>query len=451
MSIHVMDGELFKASYYAPEIRQIFDEKAIIESWLKYEAVLAEVQGEMDIIPREAAKEINKKASLKYVKFNRIVEINSEVKLASVATVRALAEVCDNGAGEFIHYGTCSPELFENSLAYRLGKTMDLFEKDLENIYSVLLQLANKHKHTILVDRSHGQQGTPTTFGFVAAIWADAFKKNIERFKEARKRVLIGSLKGAYGNSAAYYAIAGPKCVEMEKKVLEKLGLYYNKISVRRHIERFAEFLNLLSLLAMTVEKICDDIFCNQRNEIAELEEPFDTEHQIGSSTMPHKRNPVLSEGVIAWSKKIRSNTSAFSETHTRDNHDIIVFYMEDLIIPESCLLTGAILNTMKYILNGLNIKKEGMQKNLQLSRGLIMTEALMIALSKKTKKKQTAHHIFHKIAMDSFEKGLPFDECILRDAEIKKHLTIDEINNLLNPENYLGLNDRCIEDVIGQ
>jgi adenylosuccinate lyase len=300
-----------------------------------------------------------------------------------------------------------------------------------------------------MVDRSHGQQGNPTTFGFIAAIWSDAVNKHIERFKEARKRILIGSLKGAFGNSASYYAIAGEKCLEMEKRVLEKLGLYHNKISVRRHIERFTEFLNLLSILTITFEKIFDDIFFHQRNEIGELEEPFDTQNQIGSSTMPHKRNPVHSEAIIAWCKKIRSNTWAFAETHMRDSHDIITYYLADLIIPESCLLTGSMLNTAKYILGNLKIKKDAMLKNLELSNGLIMTEALMLALSKKTKQKQTAHHIFHKIAMESFEKGIPFNQCILENENIGAHLTKEEIQNLLNPENYLGMNDQYIENII--
>ena len=449
MVIHVMDGDIFKTDFNAPEIRDIFDEKSVVESWLMFEGILAEVQGELGIIPLKVAKEIKAKASLKHVKFERIVEINSKVKLASVATIRALAEVCEKDASEYVHYGSCSPELFENTLAFRIRKTMDIFERELHTIRSLLIRLADEHKHTLMVDRSHGQQGNPTTFGLVAGIWSDAIAKHIERFQESRKRILMGSLKGAFGNHASYYAIAGEKCLEMEKQVLKKLGLYPSRISIRRHMERFAEFLNLLSLLSITFEKICDDIFFQQRNEIGELEEPFDSENQIGSSTLPHKRNPVFSEAIIAWSKKIRSNASAFSETHMRDSHDIIGFAMEDIIIPETCILTGSILNSAKYILGNLKVKKDAMLKNLKLTNGLVMAEALMFALSKKTKKKQTAHHIFHKIAMESFEKCIPFNQCILENKDICIHLTKKEIQNLLNPENYLGMNDECIENII--
>jgi adenylosuccinate lyase len=449
MAIHIMDGEIFKSAYIAPEIREIFDEKSVLESWLMFEGILAEVQGELGIIPMEVAKEIKSKATLKHVKFERIVKINAKVKLASVATIRALAEACEKNASEYIHYGSCSPELFENTLAYRIGKVMNIFERELHTIRSLLIHLADKHKHTLMVDRSHGQQGNPTTFGLVVGIWSDAIAKHIERFQEARKRILVGSLKGAFGNYASYYAIAGEKCLEMEKQVLKRLGLYPNRISIRRHIERYAEFLNLLSLLSITFEKICDDIFSQQRNEIGELEEPFDSENQIGSSTLPHKRNPVFSEAIIAWSKKIRSNASAFSETHMRDSHDIIGFIMEDLIIPETCILAGSMLNSVEHILRDLKVKEDVMLKNLKLSNGLIMSEALMLALSKKTKKKQTAHHILHKIAMESFEKGIPFNQCILENEDICVHLTKDEIQNLLKPENYLGMNDQCIEKVI--
>jgi adenylosuccinate lyase len=448
MAVHVMDSKIFRTDFIAPEIRDIFEEKAVVESWLMFEGFLAEVQGELGIIPLDMAKEIKTKASLKYVNFDRIVEIYPKTKLASVATIRALAEVCENNASEYIHYGSCTPEVFENTLSYRIGKAMDVFEQDLKEIRSLLINLAQKHKHTLMVDRSHGQQGNPTTFGLVAAIWSEEVQRHIDRFQEARKRILLGSLKGAYGNSASYFAIAGEKCVEMEKRVLGKMGLHPGKVSIRRHLERLAEFLNLLSLLAVTFEKICNDIFFQQRNEINELQEPFDSKNQIGSSTLPQKRNPVYSEAIIAWCKKIRSNTAAFLEIQMRDSHDIIGFYMEDLIIPESCILTGSLLNTAKYILGNLIVKKEAMLKNLQLSNGLIMTEALSFALSQKTKKKQTAHAILHKMAMESFEKGLEFDQVVLENADIGKHLTSEEIKALLNPNNYLGMNDPYIERI---
>ena len=449
MSIHVMDTQIYGADFGAPEIREIFDEKSVVESWLMFEGILAETQGELGIIPKDAANEIKTKATLEHVKLERIAEIYRKTKLASVATIRALAEVCEHGAGEYIHYGSCTPELFENTLAYRIGKAMEIFEKNLLRIRSHLNHLADVHRHTLMVDRSNGQQALPTTFGFVAAIWSDAVSKHIERFQDAKKRVLMGSIKGAVGNHASHYILAGEKCLELEKRVLAHLGLHTNRISFRRHMERLTEFMNLLSLLAITFEKICDDIFVQQRNEIGELQEPFDAEGQIGSSTLPQKRNPIQCGAIIAWCKKIRSNASAFAETHMRDAHDIIGFYMEDLIIPETCILTGAMLNTVIYILRDLVVREDAMRRNVELSNGMIMAEALMLALSKKTGGKQAAHAIVQKAVMEAFEKGIPFKEYVLEYPPICDHFSKEDVQNLLNPEGYLGLNDMCIEAVV--
>jgi adenylosuccinate lyase len=449
MAVHVFETRLFEGDYVAPEIKQIFDERGVVESWLLFESILAEVQGEMGILPLPIAAEIRKKASLEFVKMERIVEIYRKTKIASVAMIRALAEVCDHGAGEYVHYGSCSPELFENTLAYRIGKAMDIFERDLTLIRQHLNRLAEDHRFTLMAERSHGQQALPITFGLVAAIWSDAVAKHLERFQEARKRILLGSIKGAVGTYGSHYMICGEKCIELEKKILAKLGMVPNRVSLRRHMDRLTEFMNLLSLLAVTFEKICGDMVTQQRNEVGELEEPFDTEHQIGSSSLPQKRNPVYGESIMAWAKKIRSNASAFAETHMMDSHDFVGFYMEDLIIPETCVLAGAMLNNAKYIFERLVVKKEAMRRNLDMLHGLIMTEPLMLALSKKMGKKQTAHAIIHRIAMEAFERNLPFDQLLLKNNDILKYLSKEEIVELLKPENHLGMTQWSIDNVI--
>ena len=449
MVVHVIESKIYGGDFFAPEIKEVLDEAGVVESWLLFEGILAEVQGELGILPLPIAQEIRKKASLKFVNMERIVEIYRKTKLASVATIRALAEVCEGGAGEYVHYGSCSPELFENTLAYRIGKVMDILERDLKIIRSLLNRLAETHRFTLMAERSHGQQAIPITFGLIAAIWSDAVSKHLERFQEARKRVLLGSVKGAVGTYGSHYMISGEQCVELEKRVLAKLGLFVNRISFRRHIDRLTEFMNLLSLLAVTFEKICGDIFTQQRNEIGELEEPFDTENQIGSSTLPQKRNPVLVEAIMAWAKKIRSNASAFAETHMTDSHDFVGFYMEDLVIPETCVLAGAMLNNAKRVFEGIVVKKDAMRRNLDMLNGLTMTEHLMLALSKKTGKKQTAHAIIHKFAMEAFERNVPIDQLILASDEILQYIPKEEMAELLKPENHLGMTQWCIDNVI--
>lgn len=449
MGVHVMETEIYGSDYTAPEIREIFDEKAVVESWLMYEGILAEVQGELGVIPEKAAREIKEKATLKHVKFERIVELYPKTKHAGLATVRALAEVCEPETGEYVHYGSCAPEMWENTLAYRLKKAMDIYERESALIRSCLNNLADVHRDTLMVERSLGQQALPTTFGFVAAIWSDAISKHLERFQEARKRILMGFVKGVVGTYASHYLIAGEKCLELEKMVLERLGLFGSRISFRRHLDRLTEFMYLLSLFAVTFEKIFDDIFFHMRSEIGELEEPPAEEGPSESSTLPQKRNPVRCQTILAWCKRIRSNAAAFAETHMRQSHDTIGFTMENLIIPETCVLAGTVLSNARYFLENMTVNKAAMRRNLESSNGLIMTEALMLALSKKTGKKQTAHAILHRAAMEAREKGIPFREFVLEYPAIIEHLAKDEVQELLKPENYLGLIDMCIDRVI--
>ena len=437
-------------SYYAPgNLRQIFGARAVVESWLMFLRVLAEVQAELGIIPQEAAEEIRRKSNLDSVPFDRIVKLYAKTRHPGLVTARALSEACSNGAGEYVQYGASAPELWENTLAHRLKKAMDIFDTNLASIRMHLNRLADAHRHTLMVERSLGRQALPTTFGFVAAVWSDAVAKDMDRFHEARKRILTGFLKGVIGTYASHYKVAGDKCLEMEKRVLERLGLSSNPISFRRHLERLTEFLNLMVLLAQTFEKIFNDVFFQQRDEIAELVEPYREGGPSESSTLPQKRNPVLCQGILARCKKIRSNAFAFAETHVHQSHDTIAFSMENLIIPETCVLVGDLLHEAEYVLANLGVNADAMKRNLALSNGLIMTEALMLDLSNRTGKKQEAHTLIHQIAMEAFEQGVPFNQYIQRNDLINKYFSGDEIEAFLLPVNYLGLIDMCIDSVL--
>jgi adenylosuccinate lyase len=436
--------------YYAPRhIRDIFDERAVVESWLMFEGLLAEVQGELGIIPQAAAREIKAKATLEHVQFERIVQLYSESRHAGLATVRALADVCEHGAGEYVHYGASAPELWENTLALRLGRTMDIIEGELGAIRLCLHRLADVHRHTVMVERSLGKQALPTTFGFVAAVWSDAITKHIQRFQEGRKRILMGFLKGVVGTYASHYHLGGERCLELEKRMLDRLGLYPNDISFRRHLERLAEFMNLLALLAVTFEKIFDDIFFQQRDEIGELGEPFGLHGPSESSTLPQKRNPVLCQAILARCKKIRSNAAGFAEVHVRQSHDTIAFSMENLLIPETCILTGDMLHDAKYVLANLHVYPEGMRRNVELSNGFIMAEGLALTLAKRTGKKQMAHAMIHDAVMKAVQLGVPFKDYLLGHEAIQQYLSREEILEQLKPENYLGLINRCIDRII--
>lgn len=451
MTIHIMDSVIYGNDFGSPEVKKIFEEESIVESWIQFEVALAVAQAELGMIPKEAAEEIKSKGSLKYIKVERVAEIYSKTMLSSVSLIRAFKEVCENGAGEYIHFGATTQDVFDSMLAFRLKKVMDIFERDLCSIRDSLNRLAHRYRHTIMAGRTHGQQALPITFGFKAACWSDTISKHIERFQEARKRILVGTVSGAVGNYSSFYLLAGDeeKCKELEKQVLESFGLNVPTITIQPQLERLAEFMNLLSMLTVSFGKIADEIFLLQRNEFAELEEPFDTASQISSSTMPQKRNPNRCELIRALSIKIRSNAFAFSNIAMQQERDHAPFYLEDLIIPETCILVSTMLEMAKFVLDKLIVKGKNMAKNLELTGGSIMTEAVMLALAKKTGRKETGFQIVHNVAMEAFEKGINFEDQMNNYPEVNKYFTKEEIKTVLDPETYLGLNDLLIEGVI--
>ena len=448
MAIHVFDWKIYGRDYGSKEIRGIWDEPAIVQDWLDVEVALAEVQAEMGMIPKKAAKEIKAKGSLKHIKLERIAEIYSKTMLASVAMTRAFKEVCEGDAGEYIHYGATTQDIFDSSLALRMKRSLDIFEADLVAIRKELNKLAKKYKRAYMPGHTHGQQAIPITFGYNAAIWSEMVAGHIERLRQARPRIIVGSMCAAAGNLASFKLLFGDNVWEMQKRVLDKLGLNTPKINIQPCNERINEYLYLLAQISTTFEKIADDIFFQQRNELSQLEEPFDTEHQICSSTMPQKRNPVRCEIIKALAKKLRSNASGFAELFMRDLRDYSAFILEDLCMPESSILADTMLKMAKYVFAGLDVRTDNMRKQLDATEGLIMSEPLALLLSEKTGKKDTAMRLMHKAAMEAFEKGIPYYEYVLQLPEIAKYMTKQELEAAFNPENYIGLNDFLIEQV---
>ncbi len=449
MALHIFDSVIYGNDFGNKEIKEIFSEESIVQDWIDFEVVLAQAQGERGVIPKEAAAEIKAKGSTKYVTVKRVGEIYSQTMLSSVAMIRAFKEVCDKGYGEYIHYGATSQDIFDTTLAYRIKKTMAYFEKTLKEIQQILNQMAKTHCNTIMAGITHGQHALPVTFGFTAAIWSEMIDGHIQRIQEARKRILVGTVSGAVGNYASFERVGIKDCLEMEKQVLDYFGLIQPDISIQPRIERLAEFLQIQALISNSIQKIADELFLNQRNEFSKSEEPFDTAKQISSSTMPQKRNPNRCEMIKALSKKIRSNSNAFSEIQMRDYRDHSPFYLEDLVIPETCILTSTILEQAKYVLKGLNINKDILKKNMDITGGQLMAENIMLTLSAKTGKKETGMQVVHDLSMESFEKGIPFDQYVREQPEIHEYLSNEEIDEVLKSENYLGLCSVLIDKIV--
>ncbi len=447
--LHMTDYLMYKNLFGCKEIREIWSEEAILQQWCDFESYLAQAQAELNMIPQEIADEISRTACIDLIGADKVAEQYASCTLNTVALFRAWKPHCKGDAGEFIHYGATSQDVLDTTLAYRLKKSLDIWERDLEEILDVLLKLADKHRNDVMAGITHGQHAIPVTFGFVAATWAQSVREHLEYLRFSRPRIATGTVSGAAGNFASFYLLFGPKCWEMQEKVLKRFGLTVPPISPQPRNERFNEYSYFCAKLSNTFEKIAEDIIFGQRNEVMQLEEPFDTEHQICSSTMPQKRNPVLCENVRGVAKLIRSNATAMGEIFHRDLRDDSPFFIEDERMPEMAILVDMMLKEMLTVFKGLKVHPEAMQKNLDADQGLLMAEPLALKLSMKSGKKQTAMGIVHKIAMESFEKRIPYDQYVKQMPEVKKYLTEEEIDAILNPRNYLGLTQKAIDNVI--
>ena len=432
--------------YGTAEMRRIFDEEYRLQKMLEVEAALAWAHSRVGNIPVKDAERIAEKASVKYVKLSRVKEIEREIGHDVAALVRALAEVCGS-SGAYVHLGATSSDILDTATALQLKEALNLIEDKLNSLEDVLLKLAERHKETLMVGRTHGQHALPITLGFKFSVWVREVSRHIQRLRQCRERVLVGKMSGAVGTHAGL----GDKALEIERLVMEKLGVNVAEVTtqiVQR--DRYAELICLFALIACTLDKMATEIRELQRTEISELAEPFAREKQVGSSAMPHKRNPILCERVCGLSKIMRSLViPALENVPTWHERDLTQSSAERFIIPEACILIDYMLHLMLGILSRLEVHEERMLKNFDLTQGRMMSEAVMSALVRKGMSRQEAHERLRRLSIKSWSENKPFRETLLEDEEIGKLLSEKEVDDVLNPRNYIGTAIKQVDEVI--
>jgi len=432
--------------YGTPEMRRIFEEENRLQKMLDVEAALALAHAEVGNIPMEDAKIIAEKASTRYVKLERVKEIEKEIKHDVMAMVRALAEACGK-SGAYVHLGATSYDIVDTANALQLKEATSLIEEKLVRLVKALMEKAEKYKETVMVGRTHGQHALPITLGFKFAVWMCEVARHLERLRQCRERLLVGKMSGAVGTQAGL----GSHALKIQQIVMERLGLKPAEITtqiVQR--DRHAELICLLANLASSLDKFATEIRELQRPEIGELYEPFERERQVGSSTMPHKRNPELCERICGLAKIMRSLTiPALENVVTWHERDLTQSSAERFIIPEACILIDYMLHLMTFIIENIEVDEERMLKNLEITQGRIMSEAVMIALTRKGMNRQEAHELLRRLAIKSQQENRHFREVLLENEIVRKLLSEDEIEEALNPRNYMGTAIQQIEQTI--
>ena len=425
----------------AMEIREIFTESQSTQFILDIEAALARAEAGLGVIPQRAADEITGKAQVKYISTKALAEETKKVDHPLVALINVWAKEMVGDAGEYIHFGATTMDIYDTMYILQLRASAKSMLKDMREIEDAMLDLARKHKSTPMIGRTLGQHALPITFGLKVGAWAAENRRNMERLKDWLKRTNTGILSGAVGT----YAGLGEKGLEIEALTMKELGLAPpDAADWHGSRDKYAEFGNVMASIGMTFQKIGQEIFLLQSTDIGEVEE-YEI-MAVGSSTMPHKRNPNQSRNLIILSRKIRRNAEVLLDwmvsIHERDQ----ISSAGEL--KEICLNTDRLLKSAKSLLKNLVVKPDAMLANLGKTKGLIMAEEMMFVLGKKIGK-HTAHEEVRQVAMEAFKKGVTFKEALLSHPEIARNLNQEELDSLLDPTKYIGLAPRAVDRLI--
>jgi adenylosuccinate lyase len=419
-----------------PGLRPLFEEAARWQSWLDVEAALSEAQADLGIIPAAAAKRISEVARLDLLDDQAIRDGLARTGHPLVPLVWELARVAGEEAGGYVHWGATTQNILETGDAMLLRMAHKIMRGQLAELLGHLADLAEGSADMAMAGRTHGQHAVPITFGYKVAVWIDELIRHDERLAAVEPRVFVAMLGGAAGT----FASLGKEGPAVQAKLAERLGLTPTPVPSRTHRDREAEYVTILGLIAATAGKIANESYTLMKQEFAEAREPVPP-GTVGSSTMPQKRNPILAQDVMAGAAQVRALVPlALDAMMTEHEANRATTVMMRSAIGPAAVLTGDCLGRLIAICSGLELSPERMRENLDLTGGMILSEAIMMELG-KTLGRQEAHDVVYEAAEDVLSgKSSSFDEALAARPEVKQHLSSEAIAAMLDPTAYTGL-----------
>jgi adenylosuccinate lyase len=438
MAVHPIEER-----YGTPEMRAVWSEKYRFACVVAAEVALAKAEAAHGMIPAEAAAGIEEHAPAASLERAKTIEL--EISHDMMAIVKAISEVCGD-SGRWVHYGATSNDILDTATGLQLRQALNLIDEKLRLLIRVLLKRSEETKSLVCIGRTHGQHGVPTTFGLRFAIWASEVGRHIERLEQLRPRVVVGQMTGAMGTQAAL----GPKAMDVQATMMEVLAI--GSVDVSNQVisrDRYAEYFMFCANVATTLDKIGIEIRSLQRTEIGEVEEAFGA-HQVGSSTMPHKRNPIKSEQVCGLARIVRSAVEPALQNNTLwDERDLTNSSCERVLFPEASILTDHCIRVMTTVLEGLVINRAAIRRNLAFLHGINMAESVMIELTKKGMNRQDSHERIRVASMQALAEECPLADVLAMDPEVLRYCSTTDIAALLNPDTYIGTAVQQVEWVI--
>jgi adenylosuccinate lyase len=427
--------------YSRPEMSAIWTQENKFRKWLEVEIAAAEGWEKLGVIPSDAVREIREKADFD---IDRVLEIEKETRHDVIAFLTNVGEYIGPSA-RYLHWGLTSSDMLDTAMAVLLKDAMDLIIRDVDEVMQTIRKRAMEHRMTVMIGRSHGIHAEPVTFGLKLAIWYDEMKRNLDRLQRARETVAYGKISGAVGT----FAQVDPR---VEEYVCEKLGLKpapaSNQIVQR---DRYAEVFAALAIMAGTVEKIATEIRHLQRTEVLEAEEFF-RKGQKGSSAMPHKRNPILSENLCGLARMVRAPiVPALENMALWHERDISHSSVERFICPDAFITADFMLARLNGLLDRLVVYPDRMEKNLNMLNGLIHSQQILLVLTQNGVSREESYRIVQRRAMEVWEGKGTFLERLLLDDDLKKHMSEDEIKAVFDINYHLKHVDTIFNRVFGE
>jgi adenylosuccinate lyase len=446
MPSHVIDSLFFRDLYGSEAMRAVFDDRALLQKWLDYEAALVRAEASIGLIPQSAAESITRAARAEYMDTDAIKRGVDKTVHPLVAVIWGLSQQCEGDAGRYVHWGATTQDVMDTAIILQLKDAYPLFEDALDGLCDALAGLAQAHRDTPMAGRTHGQQALPITFGYKVAVWLAEIRRHRARLAQIKPRLLIGEFGGAVGTLAS----VAEQGIEINRRLMQELGLGVPEIAWHTSRDHITEFALTLTMITATLGKIAHEIIDLQKVEFGEVEEPFEM-GKVGSSTMPQKRNPMLCEAILTLTRLTRAHAvtavDAMFHEHERDWSS---FQMEWAYLPELCIMThGALLLTTRVV-SGLVVYPENMRRNLDMSGGTLLAERVMLALGAHIGR-QDAHDVIYEAAMHAFEARQPFAEVLKADSRVSAYLSAESIDALLDPTQYTGLAAEYVDRVLGK
>jgi len=437
------DSFYLRDRYGSAAMRAIWDDRATIQRWLDVESALAAVEAELGIVPRSAAREIARRARVELLDLRGMKRDFDTTWNPVLPLVDALRKRLTPGSARWVHWGATSKNIIDTATALQIKDSYAVVLAELDAIMDVLAGLARRHRDTVMAGRTHGQHALPVTFGFKAAVWLDELMRQRERLLQSRPRVLVGEFGGAVGTLASL----GRRGLAVQRRLMKRLGLGVPLVPAKTAGDHFAEFFLLLAMLSATLGKIAQNVYNLQVTDVDEVTEFV--EGKVGSSAMPHKLNPVASGSVVLLGRLLRSRAGVMLDyIHSEWEDDHRQGETSWAFPQEVCLLMGAQLVLSKRLLGGLVVKPENMLRNLDRSGGVVLSEAVMMALARRMGRDR-AHALVLQISREALRSRQPFREAVRAHPEVRRNATPRAIEKALDYRESLGLAGYFVDAVL--